>query len=160
MKILTQISCAFLAISAVCTTHANPSGTEFDQYLIGKNILDSQFKIKNKTALNEILLAMSEEDSRTLPYQVDQNMRLEKMLSTSEKMSLEGSITTPDFAQFEKDVGLKKVHELIKSNSLQQCKTLFEHQFQRVNPYHIELNLLSSTQNYQISINNNECKFN
>ena len=41
-----------LAISCLTMTStvysANGKGTEFDQYLLEKNILDPQFKIKNK----------------------------------------------------------------------------------------------------------------
>ena len=45
-----------LALAIGCLTmtstvySANEKGTEFDQYLLEKNILDPQFKIKNKTA--------------------------------------------------------------------------------------------------------------
>ena len=154
-----------LALAIGCLTmtstvySANGKETEFDQYLLEKNILDSQFKIKNKTALDEILLAMSEEDSRTLPYQVDQNMIMEKMNSTSNHIQIEGVITTSDFEQFEKDVGIKAVKTLIKKNSLQNCDLLFEHAFQRVNPYHLNLKLASSDQVYDINIKNTECTF-
>lgn len=138
---------------------ADVKGTEFDQYLIEKNILDANFKIKNKIALNEILLAMGEEDSRTLPYQVDQNMIMEKMTSDSEHIHIEGVISTSNFEQFEKDVGIKTVKNLIKNNSLQNCKLLFEHMFQRVNPYDLNLKLASGDQVYDINIKNSECKF-
>lgn len=138
---------------------ADVKGTEFDQYLIEKNILDANFKIQNKIALNEILLAMSEEDSRTLPYQVDQNMIMEKMTSDSEHIHIEGVISTSNFEQFEKDVGMKTVKKLIKNNSLQNCELLFEHMFQRVNPYDLNLKLASSDQVYDINIKNSECKF-
>ena len=155
----------YLALAIGCLTmtstvySANGKGTEFDQYLLEKNILDPQFKIKNKTALDEILLAMSEEDSRTLPYQVDQNMIMEKMNSTSNHIQIEGVITTSDFEQFEKDVGIKAVKTLIKKNSLQNCDLLFEHAFQRVNPYDLNLKLASSDQVYDINIKNTECTF-
>ena len=138
---------------------ADVKGTEFDQYLIEKNILDANFKIQNKIALNEILLAMGEEDSRTLPYQVDQNMIMEKMTSDSEHIHIEGVISTSNFEQFEKDVGIKTVKNLIKNNSLQNCELLFEHLFQRVNPYDLNLKLASSDQVYDINIKNSECKF-
>ncbi len=124
--------------------------SELDQYLVKKQILDSNFKIKNKTALNEILAAISDEDSRTLPYQVDQNILM---------IEIDGIITTPDFTQFEQSVGEPKVKQLIKHNSLQNCELLFEHQFQRVNPYKIEMDLSSGTKQYEITIKNTECKF-
>lgn len=157
LSLAVSIGCFFIASS---TFAADAQGSEFDQYLIEKNILDSQFKIKNKTALNEILLAMSEEDSRTLPYQVDQNMIMEKMTSNAEHIQIEGVITTSDFEQFEKDIGIKAVKDLIKKNSLQNCDLLFEHTFQRVNPYDLNLKLVSSDQFYDIHIKNSECKFN
>ena len=131
--------------------------SELDQYLVKKQILDSNFRIK--TALNEILAAISDEDSRTLPYQVDQNMLMEKMEVEADKIEIDGIITTPDFAQFEQSVGELKVKQLIKHNSLQNCELLFEHQFQRVNPYEIEMDLSSGTKQYEITIKNTECKF-
>ena len=157
---LLSLTLAIGCLTMTSTVYsANGKGTEFDQYLLEKNILDSQFKIKNKTALDEILLAMSEEDSRTLPYQVDQNMIMEKMNSTSNHIQIEGVITTSDFEQFEKDVGIKAVKTLIKKNSLQNCDLLFEHAFQRVNPYDLNLKLASSDQVYDINIKNTECTF-
>ncbi|MCL6233923.1 hypothetical protein M5F03_01870 [Acinetobacter sp. ANC 5579] len=133
--------------------------SELDQYLVINQILDSNFKIKNKTGLNEILAAISDEDSRTLPYQVDQNMLMEKMEIEADKIEIDGIITTPDFAQFEQSVGEHKVKQLIKHNSLQNCELLFEHQFQRVNPYKIEMDLSSGSNQYEIIIKNTECKF-
>ncbi len=133
--------------------------SELDQYLVKNQILDSNFKIKNKTGLNEILAAISDEDSRTLPYQVDQNMLMEKMEIEADKIEIDGIITTPDFAQFAESVGQQQVKQLIKKNSLQNCELLFEHQFQRVNPYVLEMDLSSPQQKYEIKIHNAECKF-
>ena len=133
--------------------------SELDQYLVKNQILDSNFKIKNKTGLNEILAAISDEDSRTLPYQVDQNMLMEKMEVSADKIEIEGIITTPDFTQFAESVGQQQVKQLIKNNSLQNCELLFEHQFQRVNPYVLEMDLSSPQQKYEIKIHNAECKF-
>lgn len=133
--------------------------SELDQYLVKNQILDSNFKIKNKTALNEILAAISDEDSRTLPYQVDQNVLMEKMEVSADKIEIEGIITTPDFTQFAESVGQQQVKQLIKKNSLQNCELLFEHQFQRVNPYKIEMDLSSGSNQYEIIIKNTECKF-
>ena len=133
--------------------------SELDQYLVKNQILDSNFKIKNKTGLNEILAAISDEDSRTLPYQVDQNMLMEKMEIEADKIEIDGIITTPDFAQFAESVGQQQVKQLTKKNSLQNCELLFEHQFQRVNPYVLEMDLSSPQQKYEIKIHNAECKF-
>ena len=77
----------------------------------------------------------------------------------ADKIEIDGIITTPDFAQFEQSVGELKVKQLIKHNSLQNCELLFEHQFQRVNPYKIEMDLSSGTKQYEITIKNTECKF-
>lgn len=144
-------------LSLSCLTYAE--GTDLDQYLIKNDILDSQFKIKDKTRLNELLHAMTMEDSRTLPYQVDQNMLMEKMDSTADYINIQGAITTVDFEQFEQDVGLTEVNKLIRNNALQNCHLLFEHQFQRTNPYVIYLNLASTDQRYTISIKNTDCRF-
>lgn len=152
--------CLFLASIGLSSIVTASQPTELDNYLVKKGILDSSFKIKNPTALNEILSAISEEDSRTLPFQVDQNMLMEKMQVSANKVDIEGIITTPDFAQFAESVGHQKVKQLIKNNSLQNCALLFEHQFQRVNPYILEMDLSSDKQIYEIKIQNTECKFN
>ncbi|WP_180178561.1 hypothetical protein [Acinetobacter sp. YH01005] len=133
--------------------------SELDQYLVKKGILDAAYQIKNKAALDEILSAISDEDSRTLPFQVDQNMLMEKMEVSADKIEIEGIITTPDFTQFAESVGQQQVKQLIKKNSLQNCELLFEHQFQRVNPYVLEMDLSSPQQKYEIKIHNAECKF-
>ena len=86
-------------------------------------------------------------------------MIMEKINSTSNHIQIEGVITTSDFEQFEKDVGIKAVKTLIKKNSLQNCDLLFEHAFQRVNPYDLNLKLASSDQVYDINIKNTECTF-
>ncbi|OTG82571.1 hypothetical protein B9T33_03730 [Acinetobacter sp. ANC 5054] len=151
--------CLFLASIGLSSIVTAAQPTELDNYLVKKDILDSSFKIKNTTALNEILSAISEEDSRTLPFQVDQNMLMEKMQVSANKVEIEGIITTPDFAQFAESVGQQKVKQLIKNNSLQNCALLFEHQFQRNNPYSVNLKLMSTDQVYSFSIKNSECKF-
>src|SRR5690606_38829467 len=120
-------------------TQAKP--TELDQYFVKKQILDSAYKIKDRKALNEILDVISDEDSRTLPFKIDQNMLMEKYQMNANKVEIEGIITTPDFAQFALDVGDKEVKKLMRKNILQSCSLLFENEFQRVNPYHVELKL-------------------
>ena len=149
---LGLISCAFAA-------HLLAAPTEFDQYLINKKILGSDLKIKDTKALNEILEVISEEDSRTLPYQFDQNMLMEKYQIRSSHVDIEGIITTPDFSQFEQAIGLKEVQKLMKNNTLQNCHLLFEHEFQRRNPYTVNMKLASEKQTYQYTIKNSECKF-
>lgn len=83
--------------------------SEFDQYLQEKNIIDSKFKIQKKAELNELLAVRSAEDSRTLPLQIDQNTIIEQLQLSANKTTLKGMIITPDFSQFEKDLGRKEV---------------------------------------------------
>ncbi|WP_104491796.1 hypothetical protein [Acinetobacter indicus] len=137
------------------TSHAS----ELDQYLQQKQIIDAKYKIKNTTGLNEILNIISVEDSRTLPYQVDQNTIIEQMQLFADRVEVKGLINSPDFEQFAQDVGHSEVKKIMKKNLLQNCEMIFEHQFQRVNPYRIELQLSSAQQQYQLQLKNSECKF-
>ena len=151
-----------LFLGLICcsaSVHLLASPTEFDQYLINKQILNNDFKIKNTQALNEILDVISVEDSRTLPFQVDQNMLMEQYNLRADHVEIQGIITTPDFAQFEQSIGVKEVKQLIKKNTLQSCHLLFEHEFQRKNPYAVKLVLASEKETYQLTIPNTECKF-
>ncbi|WP_227518749.1 hypothetical protein [Acinetobacter sp. ANC 4169] len=138
---------------------AQAKATELDQYLFQKQILDNSFKIQNSKALDEILNVISDEDSRTLPFQIDQNMLMEKYQMSANKVEIEGIITTPDFSQFALDVGDKEVKQLLRKNILQNCSLLFENEFQRVNPYKVELKLSAESQSYDFKIKNSECKF-
>ena len=95
--------------------------TEFDQYLQQQQILDQNFKIKDSTQLNALLNVLSAEDSRTLPLQIDQNTVIEQLKLKSDMTELKGLIVTPDFAQFERDLGRKEVHEFIQRNLSQTC---------------------------------------
>ena len=133
--------------------------TELDQYLVNKQILDSSYMIKNAAALNEILDAISDEDSRTLPFQIDQNMLMEKYQISANQMQVEGIITTSDFTQFEKSIGIKDIQSMLKKNTLQNCHLLFEHEFQRKNPYSVNMTLSSEKHVYRYSIKNSECNF-
>lgn len=138
---------------------AQAKATELDQYLVQKQILDNSFKIQNSKALDEILDVISDEDSRTLPFQIDQNMLMEKYKMSANKVEIEGIITTADFSQFAQDVGEKEVKKLIRKNILQSCNLLFENEFQRVNPYKVELKLSAESQSYDFKIKNSECTF-
>ncbi len=133
--------------------------TELDQYLVNKQILDSSYMIRNAAALNEILDAISDEDSRTLPFQIDQNMLMEKYQISANQMQVEGIITTSDFTQFEKSIGIKDIQNMLKKNTLQNCHLLFVHEFQRKNPYSVNMTLSSEKHVYQYSIKNSECNF-
>lgn len=137
----------------------SPATSELDQYLQQKQIIDAEYKIKNTTGLNEILNIISVEDSRTLPYQVDQNTIIEQMQLFADRVEVKGLISSPDFEQFAQDVGYSEVKKIMKKNLLQNCEMIFEHQFQRVNPYRIELQLSSAQQQYQLQLKNSECQF-
>ena len=47
-----------------------------------------------------MLQALSEENSRVLPYQVDENTVLEQVMSYADHIEVQGLIVTPDFRQF------------------------------------------------------------
>lgn len=131
--------------------------TEFDQYLQQQQILDQNFKIKDSAQLNALLTVLSAEDSRTLPLQIDQNTVIEQLKLKSDMTELKGLIVTPDFAQFERDLGPKEVHEFIQRNLSQNCDIFFEHEYQRVNPYRVVLNLSSQQQQYQVELQREDC---
>lgn len=131
--------------------------TEFDQYLQQQQILDQNFKIKDSAQLNALLTVLSAEDSRTLPLQIDQNTVIEQLKLKSDMTELKGLIVTPDFAQFERDLGRKEVHEFIQRNLSQNCDIFFEHEYQHVNPYRVVLNLSSQQQQYQVELQREDC---
>lgn len=138
--------------------HATPiHATEFDQYLQHKDIIDENFKIKNKKELNELLAGLSAEDSKTLPLQVDQNTVIEQLKMTANQTTLKGLITTPDFNQLEQDLGKKEIKQVILKNLLNNCNILFEHQYQKSNSYRAEIELSSDHDQYQFSINRKDC---
>ncbi|OTG91653.1 hypothetical protein [Acinetobacter sp. ANC 3813] len=132
--------------------------TEFDQYLQSKNIIDERYKIQQAETLNEILSVLSAEDSRTLPLEIDHNTIIEQLNLYADHTDLKGIITTPDFAQFEQDLGHKQVEKLIKKNLVQNCNIFFEHEYQRSNPYSIKLQLSSESKNYVIELKQKNCK--
>ena len=71
-KIVLYLS-TFILINTV-----QAKGTELDQYFVKNKIIDSSYKIQDSKKLNEILNVMSDEDSRTMPYQADQNTVIEQ----------------------------------------------------------------------------------
>jgi mitochondrial fission protein ELM1 len=136
------------------------NASEFDQYLQQQQIIDSKFKIKKKAELNEMLAVLSAEDSKTFPLQIDHNTIIEQLKLTANKTELKGLIITPDFAQFEKDLGPKEVTQLIRKNLLQNCGIFFEHRYQLENPYKVMLELSSTTRSYDVEISQKDCKGN
>ena len=141
------------------TTLAIAQPTDLDQYLLKKKIVDQNYSIKNTTALNEILDYISDEDSRTMPYQLDQNIVIEKMRLYADHVEISGLITSPDFKQFAQDIGDRQVHEMMKKNLVRSCPKFFEHQFQRVNPYQVKIKLTTEQKNYDLSLKNSDCNF-
>ena len=136
-------------------THA----TELDDFLIQKNLIDQNYKIKDQKNLDDVLIALSEEDSRVLPLQIDQNTLIEQMNLHHDHIDLQGIITSTDFNQFANNVGKEKIHELLIKGMLENCDLIFENQFQRQNPYYVKMKLVSDHKSYELKIKNNQCKF-
>ncbi|ENV32736.1 hypothetical protein [Acinetobacter gerneri] len=155
---LKAFSLFFLGLT--CASFSSAAETELDQYLIKKQIIDSSYKIKNPAALKDVLFYLSDEDSRTLPLQIDQNTIIEKLRLYPDHIEIQGIITTPDFTQFENSIGENEVKKLLHRNVLENCKQIFEHEFQRKNPYYVAMNLSSEQHHYQIKLNSKECNFN
>ncbi|MCJ8160751.1 hypothetical protein [Acinetobacter zhairhuonensis] len=154
---LKKIILGVFTCSLTTVTLAQP--TDLDQYLLKKKIVDQNYSIKNTTALNEILDYISDEDSRTMPYQLDQNIVIEKMRLYADHVEISGLITSPDFKQFAQDIGDRQVHEMMKKNLVHSCPKFFEHQFQRVNPYQVKIKLTAEQKNYDLSLKNSDCNF-
>lgn len=153
-KIISQLSASlFLCFSMA--THA----TELDDFLIQKNLIDQNYKIKDQKNLDDVLIALSEEDSRVLPLQIDQNTLIEQMNLYHDHIDLQGIITSTDFNQFANNVGKEKIHELLIKGMLENCDLIFENQFQRQNPYYVKMKLVSDHKSYELKIKNNQCKF-
>ena len=138
---------------------AQAKGTELDQYFIKKQMIDSSYKIKDSKKLNEILNVMSDEDSRIMPYQADQNTVIEQLRLYADHIDIQGIITTPNFTQFAEDIGDKEVKQLITQNLINNCHLFFEHEFQRVNPYYVKVKLSAPHKTYDLKIKNSECQF-
>ena len=155
-----HFSLRYLAlILCLGSLNALAQASEFDQYLQEKNIINADYKIINASELNNILALLSAEDSKTLPLQIDQNTIIEQLHLDSQQTRLKGLISTPDFAQFEKDLGKKEVLKLIRNNLIQNCDVFFEHEYQRRNPYLIKLSLRSINNSYELEIKAKDCKF-
>ena len=138
---------------------AQAKGTELDQYFVKNKIIDSSYKIQDSKKLNEILNVMSDEDSRTMPYQADQNTVIEQLRLYADHIEVQGIITTPDFTQFAEDIGDKEVKRFITQNLINSCHLFFEHEFQRVNPYYVKVKLSAPHKTYDLKIKNSECQF-
>lgn len=146
-------ACAFLALSL--TTQA----TELDQYLIQKNLIDTNFKIKDTKNLDALLNALSEEDSRVFPVQIDQNTVIEKMQLFHNHIDMQGLITSDDFNQFANSVGKEKTYDFLLKGLVENCHLIFENEFQRQNPYYVKMKLVSQQKIYDLKVENSQCTF-
>lgn len=152
---LKKMSFCLSAVLASAFFHTQAS--EFDQYLQSKQIIDENFKIQEPKQLDELLSVLSAEDSKTLPLEIDHNTIIEQLSLTSKKTELKGMIITPDFAQFEQDLGSKEVQKLIKKNLIQNCPIFFEHEYQKRNPYLVEFYLSSEKNHYKLELKQKDC---
>ncbi len=137
------------------TSHA----TELDDYLIQKNLIDQNYKIKDQKNLDTILVALSAEDSRVYPIQIDQNTVIEQMQMYHDHINLQGLITSADFDQFAKSVGKEQTQKFLTKGMVENCHLVFENEFQRHNPYYVKMKLSSDHNSYEIKVNNDQCKF-
>ncbi len=156
-----KLKTLFVFLFSITSCHlALAAESELDQYLIKKQIIDQQFKIQKPEQLKSLLSYLSDEDSRTLPLQIDQNTLIEKLRLYPDHVEINGIITTPDFAQFEQNIGESEVKKLLKRNILENCSQIFEHEFQRKNPYFVDIAVNSEQHQYHFKVPNSECHFN
>nr|WP_166782535.1 MULTISPECIES: hypothetical protein [Acinetobacter] len=133
--------------------------TELDDYLIQKNLIGQDYKIIDQQNLDDVLTALSEEDSRVLPVQVDQNTVIEKIHMYHDHVDLQGLITSKDFNQFSNSMGKEKTQQLLMEGMLENCHLLFENEFQRQNHYYVKIKLMSEQKAYELKLKNEQCKF-
>ena len=126
------------AMSVYLLISQNSYATELDDYLIQKKLIGQHYKIIDQQNLDDVLTALSEEDSRVLPVQIDQNTVIEKIHMYHDHVDLQGLITSADFNQFSNSVGKEKTLQLLMEGMLENCHLLFENEFQRQNPYYVK----------------------
>ena len=156
MKFKTILAISIFSISSLST---QVFASEVDQYLQQKNIIDAQYKIVNKQNLADFLSALSDEDSRVLPIQVDQNTIIEKMQFHTDHIEIQGLINSEDFIQFAQSTGQEKIKQLLTEGLLDNCSAIFNHEFQRKNPYTANITLTSQKKTYHINLKNTQCTF-
>lgn len=156
MKLIKLLLSSSLLLSLMC---AITQATELDDYLIQQKIISADYKIKNNKKLTEVLTYLSDEDSRTLPLQIDQNTLIEKLRLHSNYIEIEGIITSPDFKQFAQSLNTQDIKKLFTDNLIKNCDQLFEHQFQRVNPYEVRMKLSTDEKQYSVELKNSACQF-
>lgn len=156
MKLIKLLLSSSLLLSSMC---AITQATELDDYLIQQKIISADYKIKNNKKLTEVLTYLSDEDSRTLPLQIDQNTLIEKLRLHSNYIEIEGIITSPDFKQFAQSLNTQDIKKLFTDNLIKNCDQLFEHQFQRLNPYEVRMKLSTDEKQYSVELKNSQCQF-
>lgn len=156
MKLIKLLLSSSLLLSSMC---AITQATELDDYLIQQKIISADYKIKNNKKLTEVLTYLSDEDSRTLPLQIDQNTLIEKLRLYPNYIEIEGIITSPDFKQFAQSLNTQDIKKLFTDNLIKNCDQLFEHQFQRVNPYEVRMKLSTDEKQYSVELKNSACQF-
>ncbi|MFW1799946.1 hypothetical protein ACG9YX_07920 [Acinetobacter nematophilus] len=149
-----------LSITTFLLTQSIPSyATELDDYFIQNQLIEKNYKIKDSKKLDEVLNALSDEDSRVLPVQIDQNTVIEKIRMYHDHIDLEGLITSENFKQFSDSIGHEKTQQLLLQGMLENCHLIFENEFQRHNPYYVKMKLSSEQKNYQLKLKNDQCSF-
>ena len=144
-----EIDQSLTSITAENQTLQNDLSAAYEELLASEEELRQQ--------LDELLSVLSAEDSKTLPLEIDHNTIIEQLSLTSKKTELKGMIITPDFAQFEQDLGSKEVQKLIKKNLIQNCPIFFEHEYQKRNPYLVEFDLSSEKNHYKLELKQKDC---
>ncbi|MBJ8553122.1 hypothetical protein [Acinetobacter bereziniae] len=133
--------------------------TELDDYLIQNQLIEQNYKIKDSKNLDDVLNALSDEDSRVLPVQIDQNTVIEKIRLYHDHIDLEGLITSENFKQFADSMGKEKTQQFLMQGMLENCGLIFENEFQRRNPYYVKMKLSSAEKVYELKLKNDQCQF-
>ncbi|MDG3556779.1 hypothetical protein P7L54_12575 [Acinetobacter bereziniae] len=133
--------------------------TELDDYLIQNQLIEQNYKIKDSKNLDDVLNALSDEDSRVLPVQIDQNTVIEKIRLYHDHIDLEGLITSENFKQFSDSMGKEKTQQFLMQGMLENCGLIFENEFQRRNPYYVKMKLSSAEKIYELKLKNDQCQF-
>lgn len=133
--------------------------TELDDYLIQNQLIEQNYKIKDTKNLDDVLNALSDEDSRVLPVQIDQNTVIEKIRLYHDHIDLEGLITSENFKQFSDSKGKEKTQQFLMQGMLENCGLIFENEFQRRNPYYVKMKLSSAEKVYELKLKNDQCQF-
>ncbi|MBJ8443737.1 hypothetical protein [Acinetobacter bereziniae] len=133
--------------------------TELDDYFIQNQLIEQNYKIKDSKNLDDVLNALSDEDSRVLPVQIDQNTVIEKIRLYHDHIDLEGLITSENFKQFADSMGKEKTQQFLMQGMLENCGLIFENEFQRRNPYYVKMKLSSAEKVYELKLKNDQCQF-